>query len=109
MQRRFNKAKWWGLTLTLGLLLVSFVVLSRQGSGTGDRAPQSAKAEEGAINKALLAEQLGPAIRKNEFPSEVELAVDGSKKKVDVSYSLDDAIRQELEEYVVRRRRELGD
>lgn len=96
MQRQNSKAKWWGLALTLPLLIVSFLMLSRTGSTSSDRAPQSFGEAETSIDKQLLAEQLGPAVQKNIFPDEIELPIDGSQKKVDVSYALDESMQEQM-------------
>lgn len=97
MQRQ-KSAKWWGLGLTLTLLIVSFYVLTQTGSTSSGRSPQSiADAPvEGSINKQLLSDQLGLAVQKNEYPDEFDLAVDGNTMKVDVSYSLDQVVHEQM-------------
>lgn len=97
MQRQNSRAKWLGASLTLGLMIISVLVLSRPGSSSGDRDPSSIGVhDEGPINKELLAAQLGPAVRNNEFPGELDLSLDGMTKRVDVGYALDEELQASM-------------
>ncbi|MES2966099.1 MAG: penicillin-binding transpeptidase domain-containing protein [Bdellovibrionota bacterium] len=98
MQRQNSNAKWWGLALTLSLLIVSFHLLTRPGSTSSERVPASPSFVEsqGAIDKELLATQMGPSYQKNLFPEAIDLSFDGSTQRLDVSYSLDTAINEQM-------------
>ena len=99
MQWIVRNKKWLRAGLTSSLVLGAIALLVVLTKPVGDRGPQSIvePANPYPVNKEMLAAQLGPAIRKNQFPETLDLSLDGGLTKVDVDYTVDDAAQEAME------------
>ena len=79
-----------GGTLLVGILLYS-------GTGNGLVVPISGVPSKQIIDKEVLANQLGAAIRSNNFPEKFALEIEGATKQARVQYTLNEAAQAEMQ------------
>lgn len=82
----------WGAALIVGIIASGVVLFAQTGKTSGDAGVQSeASTAPYAINKEMLAAQLGNMIRLNQYPNEFQLSVDGGRVPAQVQYALDES------------------
>lgn len=97
MQRKVMNTKVWGAALTVGAVIVAVSLFSQTGKTSAEHGISVSSSEDVAINKELLAAQIGSAIRHNEFPEEFDLSLDGTTKRAQVEYGLDDSAQAQMQ------------
>lgn len=102
MKHEAKKSRVWGIVLTLGLVVVTMYLFARSGKTSGDRVQATAVPMNSSygINKELIAQQIGTAIKSNEFPDAVDLKVDGSQQHALVDYTIDDDSQEWMEKTI---------
>lgn len=91
MQRKVMKV--WGAALSVCLIVIIVSLISHTSKSSIARDYQilgGGRHEAGAINKDVLAQQLGLAVRGNQFPDRYAFVVDGETKQAKVQYTLQD-------------------
>lgn len=104
MNSASGKSRVWGIALTVSLLIMTVVLFSRIGKTSGDRTPAAAIVGEFkgpfAINRELIAAQLGAQVRDNEFPESIDLSLDGGTKRAEIEYTLDQSSQAWMEKTI---------
>lgn len=95
MQRKStNSGSWgkiWGAALLIGAIVFTVILFSQTGKTSAEDGSLSSSGSNEhagfAINKEMLATQLGTAIRINQFPQEFDLSLDGTVTRALVQYA----------------------
>lgn len=88
MQRKVMNKKVWGAVLSVGAVVVAVSLFSATGKTSAEHGISISSSSDVAVNKELLAAQIGNAIRHNEFPEEFDISLDGATKRAQVQYAL---------------------
>lgn len=92
MQQRAKKVV--GAGFTLGVVVAGLFLFS--GTGNGLVVPVTSFQENSLLDKEALSNQLGTAIRGNEFPETYTFTIGSEPKQAKVQYTLDDALQAQM-------------